>query len=411
MGNDLNDIKKTEENEVTPEVTPNNKKKTYMIIGVVVLLIIVIIAAVAISSRNNDTTPDDGIYLEQEEEKPYVVSPYLYAAINLSGGKVVTDKAAFLANLYESDEIFNSYSYMAGKEFLSEFALTTTLGEKVTIPTNTDRIFVFTTGEAERDSSIEAYLYLGALAGDVGVYDLYVINTNVETMGDFMDKYNAHLLNSPTPEEHEFLNPLPDEFIMFVNKNNIIECMSSLIGVHSLSMGGAYVFGSPYPSYDYIRLFEECTADPVAATEKYYQLSDDNYTDVKYYDSTIEINGIYGTNFYVLDSGEVLNESVLSLDGQIACVEGMYTVTEFVTNKDRKFVIEQGIGYNSIVLDSTEFKYYDIFSTDDLTSVHAYGKSQEEITDFVFAKSNIKIHIHSSEPWTTEEIKLIVDNF
>lgn len=385
--------------------TVNNKNK-YIIGGVIAAVLIVAIILVAVFISKNESTITD----ENLENDTYQVSANLYVSSILKGEGVLK-KAGYLYRIYNSDEVMNTYSNYIGREFLNSLTVSDIDGNNIEIVPGTKRILIFTEGDKEYYEDYKGYLYLGALAKDVGAYDLYVINTKKDTMGDFVDNFNGHLLNNPTPEVIEFLETYPSDFVLFINEENMIECITSLLDVNEISAGGGYVFSTYYNSHEYIRLFEEYEKDPIAATEEYFKNMENADSGVLEFENISEINNAYNLNFYEIDAGTVLNEEILEIVGKVTFTDNLYISSSFENGEGRKFHIQQGINNNSIVLLPEDFNYYSSITTDDLTRILVYGENQENITNFTFSKTNIKVHIYSDKGWTKEEVKLIVDNF
>ena len=386
--------------------TVNNKKK-YIIGGAIAVVLILAIILVAVFV-NKDDVPVVDEYLEDDT---YYVSANLYVASILKGDNGIVEKAGYLYRVYGFDETMRTYSNYIGREFLNNMTVADVNGNDVEIKSGNKKILVFTEGNKEYYDDFEGYLYLGALAKEVGAYDLYVINTNKDTMGDFVDNFNGHLLNKPTPEVVEYFETYPSDFILFIDENNIIECITGLMDVNEVSYGGAYVFSTYYPSYEYMRLFEEYEKDKAAATKKYFENIKNDGIEVLEFDNISTINGAYNLNFYLVDDGSVLNESFLSVVGKVKFTDELYITSEFKNNEGKTLNIQQGINNNSIILIPEDFKYYSSVTTEDLTTIYLYGESQDYVTNFTFSKNNIKVHIYGDRGWNKNEIELIVNNF
>lgn len=397
-------------NENTPETksTENKNKNIFLWVGLAVVAIIVV-AALLLSGGEKEPAPQMNPELMGEMEfYDYEVDPGIYAFWKEGGTGVDLARANHIDGIREGDELIKTYRNVIGKEFIESFQVSTTDGIKTEILPGTNKLLVFTTAEDdETKAKIADYLYLGALAKDEGIYEVYVIDTNPETMTDFMDTFNAYIWNNPRPAEIDFLETYPDDFVLYIDEGNLIQCITEMRSVRSISETAAYVFSGNVPMYKLIRNLEYYEENPDAATKEYF-IAKNQGDSVK-----IEFIGVfnneYGYNFIRVDNDNVLNSPWATAKEHIY-VSGILTSYFEDADSLRTFIIKQGVGTGNF-LGLDKYEYVNTKNIGDIYNAKFYGSSQEEIYEFVFYINNIKLLISSNEPWTLAEAEAIIKNF
>lgn len=397
-----------EENIQEETSTKKKDNNIFLWIGVAVVAIVVIIAFLFVGNKEETPTQANPEVLEDLEFFDYEVEPGIYAVWKENGNSIDLSRANYIDGVRFDDEIMQNFRNVIGKEFLESFKVSTTDGAKVEILPGTNKLLVFTTAEDDNlENLIAQYLYLGALAKDDGVYEVYVIDTNPNTMGDFMDRFNAYIWNNPRPEEIDFLETYPDDFILYIDDTNVIQCITEMRNPNIVSKTAAYVFSGTVPMYKLIRNLEYIESNPDEANKEYFTAEYSNDTEV------IEFIGVFndqnGYNFLRVDNENLLNDEFASAK-EHTYISGILTSYFDVPDSKRTYVIKQGLGSGQF-LGLEGYEYVNTKNIGDIYDAKFYGNSQDEIFEFVFLVDNMKLLISSNEPWTLAEAEAIVKNF
>ena len=396
----------------------NNKNKNYIICGCLCFLLIIAIVFFISSLRDKpnpnipdnveETNPIDDIYLENIDK----VTPSLYSTWKLRGDSIVRSISDFMSDYLTNDDVTKTYKHLIGTEFVSELTLSSASEKDIPIPNTKDKIFVFHTYDSEDvKSELETFLYLAAKAKETDLYDVYVVNTNPNTMQESLSEDVGYVYNKTTEEMSKFLQDLPDDFIVFVDDQNIIEFICSIKSAYTASGLASYIFETSVPAYKVLSEIEKYMEDPRAAALEYLGVSD-KPTKTKV-DSIFELNENNGYHFYTLDTvdfADLMNNKTLFID-EMYIDNDILTCKAVDANTNGITYVFQTQNPTTKLIDDGKYSYGGELTVGN-TLVNIYGIDKEHINAFIFEKSNIYFGIEAENTvFTTTEVEAIVNNY
>lgn len=396
----------------------NNKNKNYIICGCLCFLLIIAIVFLAVSLKDKPNTniPDDveetntidDIYLENIDK----VTPSLYSTWKLNGDSIVLSVSDFISDYITNDDVTKTYKHLIGTEFVSELTLSSASEKDISIPNTKDKVFIFHTYDSEDvKSELETFLYLAAKAKETDLYDVYVVNTNPNTMQESLSEDVGYVYNKTTEEMSKFLQDLPDDFVVFVDDQNIIEFICSLKSAYTISGLAPYIFGTSVPAYKILSEIEKYMDDPRAAALEYLGVSDKS-TKTKV-NSIFELNEDNGYHFYTLDTVDftaLMNNRTLFID-EMYIDNDILTCKAIDANTNAITYVLQTQSPSTRLIDDGKYSYNGELTVGN-TIVNIYGTDKEHIKAFVFEKSNIYFGIEAKDTvFTATEVETIVNNY
>lgn len=396
----------------------NNKTKNYIICGVIVLAIIaVLIAGFFLLKEDNNTPnvngPTNDFVNGDNTINDRSITASEYIMVMLDANKADRQAAVMLEPWLRLDDVTKTYSYLIGEKFLSNYKIASTSEGVVEIPNNTKRIFLFNTYDDETvNGYIDNYLLLAARAKDAGLFDLYVVNTNIDTMEEFIKNDLGYVQNNPTEEIVEFFEILPDNFLLYVDENNVIQFISSAKNAYSASEISAYVFGTEIPCHELVIELRKYAMDFENAYKEFLAKQDSIKSVMV--ESIDVFNAERQYSFVPLDvmnltdifNGVSVVKTFVSFYDNILAYQG-----HNVDNENDIYHIHQTYNLDKQLIDSSNYEYFNIID-DASVEIKVYGNSKDEIFAIEFVNGNIKMGIISTvTAFNVEQVKTMVENF
>ena len=401
-----------------------NKTKNYIICGAIALVIVGVLIGGFFLLKNNNNTPNingptnDFVNNGGNTEDPInsndeILPPSEYVLTMLGANEKDRQIATMLEPWLRWDDVTKTYSHLIGDKFLSDYKIADTTDGIITVPNNTKRVFFFITYDDETvNSYIEDYLLLAARAKDVGAYDLYVINTNFDTMEGFIQKNLGYVQNSQTEEIIKFFETLPDNFLVYVGEDNVIEFISSARNAYSTSEIAAYVFGTDIPCREIMAELVKYSSDFESAYQEY--LSKKESSNVSEIESISKLNMEHEYVFKPIDeinlsdwfNGIPFKQKFISLKNGVLEYSGYDE-----NNPNNMYYIYQSSNLRADVVSISSYEYFNEIDIDSI-SVKLYGKSKEEIVGIEFIKDNMKVGlILVGTSFSIDDVEVFVRNF
>lgn len=375
-----------------------NKKKYLLFGGIAIVLIIALIVGIAMTKKAPEQPQEDMPIADAYQDpwygdrddpnENYTVPLTTYVCAMTNCDKITLNKVNEVSNLYVMNGTFKAYVGKYGTSFLSDLSLGYGDGKQVTIPNGEKMIIFSDLKEAGAQDNLAEYLYLADLAKDAGLYDVYFVATHADNFEAVLAS-GGYVLSAPTKEVLEFLDVLPDNFVMYVDEKNTIQGITGILAADTSSYIAASIFWDELPVQDIVKWINQYYKDTEQATKDYLEFLDKYELDPapKEYATMEEINKNSGGK-YLEYSQDIFKTDYDKNAKVVHTLNADWVAISRYTINGKSYELAQNMSMLDTTFRPDDYAYAGRFKYNDKIEFRGFGESKDTMYIITFVTPN-----------------------